>query len=380
MKRLVVLGLVCAFSFCLHAQVVDTTVCDVLKDPVSFNGKTVRIKGTVTSGFDQFVVESGTCGLHVNGIWLSYPEGSKAKSGPVALLQLQPATNFAGAVAAAQRAPVTLEKNKDFKLFDSLLATPNKNGAMCLGCGRYEVGATLVGRLDGAVAKLTRDKAGKIVAIGGFGNMNQYSARLVLQSVSDVTSKEIDYSKAVAAAKDDTAEASAASSDPLEANRKAVGAYGPDSEPGKALARAVNAFPKPKEENGVIVSNGNLNEAAASAEAKGPRDSSDGVLYNVGFNNNRLQGDALVRAMAHMGQHVADLRNPEKGYENAGAYELEFRAWNLSLLSAAAYGQKTLTLPGGALLWNSAWPAADRNSSVNAALKDFLGGTELLSH
>ena len=383
MKRLVVLGLVCAFSFCLHAQVVDTTVCEVLKDPLSFNGKTVRIKGTVTSGFDQFVVESGTCGLHVNGIWLSYPEGSKAKSGPVALLQLQPATNFAGTVAAAQRAPVTLEKSKDFKQFDSLLATPNKNGAMCLGCGRYEVSATLVGRLDGAVAKLTRDKDGKIIAISGFGNMNEYSARLVLQSVSDVTSKEIDYSKAVAAAKDakDDAEAgpvNSSGSDAEEANRKAVKAFGETSVAGQNLARAVDAYGKPKEDNGVVIGFGSLDEALAKDEAKGPRDSPDGVLYNVGFNAGRLPGDALARAIAHMGQHVADLRNPEKGFEQAGPYELEFRAWSTVVLSALAYGQKTLTLPGGTLLWNSTWATADKNNLLNGALKDFLSDVELL--
>ena len=50
---------------------------------------------------------------------------------------------------------------------------------------------------------MKRDKAGKIVGFGGFGNMNAYPARLVLQSVSDVTPKEIDYSKADAVTKDE---------------------------------------------------------------------------------------------------------------------------------------------------------------------------------
>ena len=67
---------------------------------------------------------------------------------------------------------------------------------MCLGCTRYTVTATLVGRLDSvADATLKRDASGKIVGFGGFGNMNAYPARLVLESVSDVTPKEIDYSK-----------------------------------------------------------------------------------------------------------------------------------------------------------------------------------------
>jgi hypothetical protein len=381
MKRLVVLGLACVFSCCLHAQVVDTTVCDVLKNPASFNGKTVRIKGTVTSDFDQFVIESGACGLHINGIWLSYPEGTKAKSGPMALLELQPAANFSPTVAAEQRAPVTLDKSKDFKQFDSLVATPSKLGGMCLGCGRYAVSATLVGRLDGvAKAGVQRDNAGKIASIAGFGNMNEYSARLVLQSVADVSSKEIDYSKAAAATKEEMpAQGTTVAGDPAEANRKAAKAFGVDSDPAKTLLRAADAFGKPKEENGVVVGFSNLNEAAAKDEAKGARQSPDGILYNVTFNSNRLQGDFLVRAIAHMGQHVADLRSPEKGFEAAGLYELEFRAWSTVILSTLAYGQKTLTLPGGTLLWNSAWPAADRNGSVNSALKDFLGTEELLS-
>jgi hypothetical protein len=167
--------------------------------------------------------------------------------------------------------------------------------------------------------------------------------------------------------------------DPAEANRKAAKAFGVDSDPAKTLLRAADAFGKPKEENGVVVGFSNLNEAAAKDEAKGARQSPDGILYNVTFNSNRLQGDFLVRAIAHMGQHVADLRSPEKGFEAAGLYELEFRAWSTVILSTLAYGQKTLTLPGGTLLWNSAWPAADRNGSVNSALKDFLGTEELLS-
>jgi hypothetical protein len=379
MKRLFLLGLVCVFSSCLQAQVVDTTVCDVIKNPTSFNGKIVRIKGTVTADFDQFVVKNATCDERVNSIWLSYPEGSKAKSGPVAILELQPAANFTGTVPAVTRTPVTLDKSKDFKQFDSLLAAPAKLNGMYLGCGRYEVSATLVGRLDGVDAKIGRDKSGKIVSISGFGNMNQFSARLVLQSVSDVTSKEIDYSTAVAASKEESTAAGPGSADPVEANRKAAAAYGVTTDPGKDLIRCADAFPKPKENSGVIVFNGNLNEAAAKDDAKGAKESPDGVLYNVGFNTNRLSGDAIVRAYAHMGKHVADLRTPEKGNENLGIYDLEFRAWSTTIMGAVAYGQKTLTLPGGIMLWNNAWATADRNNFVEKAIKGFLRSQEILS-
>jgi hypothetical protein len=90
-------------------KTVDATVCDILKDPQSFNGKIVRIKETVSSGFDEFIIKPENCKYHVDSIWLSFPEGTKAKSGPSAMLQLQPARNFNGTVTPVDRAPVTLD-------------------------------------------------------------------------------------------------------------------------------------------------------------------------------------------------------------------------------------------------------------------------------
>ena len=65
MKRIFGLALlVCACACGLYAQVVDTTVCDVLKNPKSFDGKIVRIKGTVVAGYDEFIVkDAGGCGF-----------------------------------------------------------------------------------------------------------------------------------------------------------------------------------------------------------------------------------------------------------------------------------------------------------------------------
>jgi len=121
------------------------------------------------------------------------------------MLTIQPARNYTGSYTPVTRTPVTLTKDKDFKQFDSSLAQTHQKGAdMCLGCTRYKVTATLVGRLDTvADASLKRDAAGKIVGFGGFGNMNAYPARLVLQSVTDVAPKEIDYSKSDAATNGD---------------------------------------------------------------------------------------------------------------------------------------------------------------------------------
>jgi len=53
-----------------RAQTVDATVCDVLAHPASYDGKTVRIKGTVIAGMDEFAIRDKSCGTAVNGIWL----------------------------------------------------------------------------------------------------------------------------------------------------------------------------------------------------------------------------------------------------------------------------------------------------------------------
>jgi hypothetical protein len=382
MKRALTFVFVLGFSCCLYAQAVDTTVCDILNNPQSFNGKIVRIKGTVAASFDQFVVKGPDCGINVNkNIWLSYPEGSKAKAGPAVMVQVQPAHNFAGEVPAVQRTPVELDKNnKDFKLFDSQLATPYKKGGMCLGCNKFVVTATLVGRLD-AVEKagVQRDKAGKIIGFGGFGHLNAYAARLVLQSVSDVVSKEIDYSKALAVTKEDNAPEKLGA-DPIEALRKLADSYGPPNEKqGQLLRRAADAFGKKNEHNtGVVIVHGAGNEAAAKYEGKGTVDSPDGLLFTCTINQSRVSGNAEGRAIAFAGTSIASLRNPEPDEVNAGFFDLETHAWTITALDTVGSGQNTLTLPGGYLLWNKAWTPESIIKNVNDAVEAVLLQEELL--
>jgi len=379
MKKLLAFVFVLTFSCCLHAQAVDATVCDILQNPESFNGKIVRIKGTVAASFDRFEIEGPACGQHVNGIWLAYPEGTKGKAGPVALVELQPARNFAGTVDSAERAPVQLDKSKDFKQFDSLLAAPAKDDAMCLGCFKNKVSATLVGRLDGvAKAGVHRDSTAKIAGWSGFGNLSAYSARLVLQSVSDVTAQPIDYSKAVAATKGDTAsDATPNAMDALTASHTAASAFGAGNPAGDQIERAAAAFGKPGDSNGVVIGFKTANEVPKLEGSKGAHDSPDGVLFNCAFNMDRLTGDALARAIVHSGTLIASLRNPLPGGENDGLFEMEYRAWATTSFSAVATRQKTLTINGGNILWNTTWPDADRTKLLDDALKTSLAGEGL---
>ncbi len=396
MKRFFAIVLVAGFSCCLHAQVVDTTVCAILKDPASFNGKMVRVTGTVVAGFDQFVVKGDGCGQPVSDIWLSYPEGAKGKAGPGLTVRVQPARNFTGTVPVVTRTPVQLNsKDKVFKKFDSMLAARYQKGGMCLGCNRYAVTATLVGRLDGvADATLIRDAAGKITGFGGFGNMNAYSARLVLQSVANIAPKEIDYSASLAFTKDDTgpiwdptAVVNASptyvprvgSPDPLTAARTLDKTFAVGTALGDQFSRAVNALGKEGErDSGVVIANGSGNTANAADDAKGTVDSPDGLLFICTINPNNIDSDAAARAVVFAGENIANLRTPLPDAAGVGLYYLEDRAWMTTILDVIAGRQKTLTLPGGYLIWDSTWSSADATTKAEAAVESFMGAEELL--
>jgi hypothetical protein len=373
MKRLLALTLFClAMVGSLAGQVVDATPCDILANPQSFDGKIVRLKGTVIAGFEEFAIQASGCKQPADAIWLSYPEGTKGKAGPAAYVRMQLGRNNPGSAASPNRPAVKLEKNKDFKQFDSLLSTPYKNGGMCLGCVRFVVTATLVGRLDGTNDTLvSRDAVGKFVGVSGFGNLNRYRARLVLQSVSDVTSQEIDYSKNEAVSKDDS-QRDSAGGDPVAAAHQIARAFGAGSAAAEQVEKAAAAYGNPGEDNGVGIGFGTANELPKNDGAKGDNNSPDGLLFDCTFDTDRLKGEALTRAISHIGTHIADIRSPQSTNKKEDAYHMEDHAWQTTVLSAIGSRQKSLTLPGGYLVWDSAWPEADRSKMVEDAISRFL--------
>jgi hypothetical protein len=87
----------------------------------------------------------------------------------------------------------------------------------------------------------------------------------------------------------------------------------------------------------------------------------------------------MVMALFHVGQHVADLRSPKPDSADASLLVNENDAWVVTSIAAIVGGQKYLTLPGAYLFWDIAWPAAQRDDNMEAALKDFLANEALLS-
>jgi hypothetical protein len=146
---------------------IGTSVCEVTANPTSFDGKVVSLRATVLSGFEVFAIKppEGECG----GMWLAYSEG-----GPVASTALS--------VSRPPRDSVTILKDRNFKRFQSLLNAemhPRTRESMCMGCNRYEVSATMVGRVDYAGEQ------------AGYGHMNGYKLQFELMSVSDITAKDL---------------------------------------------------------------------------------------------------------------------------------------------------------------------------------------------
>lgn len=343
----------------LSAQIMDSTVCDILANPQSFDGKIVRIKGVVIAGFEEFAIRGAGCNQMVNAIWLAYPEGTKGKAGPVVSLRLQLGKNNPANVTNVHRAPIALDKNKDFKNFDTLLSTPAKTNGMCLGCVKFTVTATLVGRLDGAQGTgLTRDSSGRVTGIGGFGNLNRYSARLVLQSVSEISSQEIDYSKGGNVSSDATASAS--------------GSFTPEAPTADQVKRGADAFGAPGEDNGVNVGFGGANEIPGDDTGKSNANSPDGLIFQATFDGERLKGPAMQVALSHVGTHIADIRSTTPGIQTLSLYGAEFRAWQTSVLNAVVVRVKTLTLPGGYVIYSQSWPNSDLGRSANGGIAGFL--------
>jgi hypothetical protein len=81
----------------------------------------------------------------------------------------------------------------------------------------------------------------------------------------------------------------------------------------------------------------------------------------------------MGEAMAHIGTHIADLRqNSSQDPGGRSLLKLEAHAWAATVLAAVNQKDKTLTLPGGYLLWNQGWSEAERQKALPGALSGFL--------
>jgi hypothetical protein len=149
-------------------QPLTATVCEIERRPQDFDGRMVRVRARVIEGFEVFAIRDGGCA----DIWLDYPGAS----------------GFGAMVSSGAKTPelnrpeIALKRDAAFDRFVASLEAemyPRNRETICQGCFRYEVTATMTGRLDyGGKGR-------------GFGHLNSYPTRLLLQSVADVSAKDL---------------------------------------------------------------------------------------------------------------------------------------------------------------------------------------------
>ncbi len=172
------------------AQVVETTVCEILANPAAFEGKTVRLRGHVMLQLEDFSITEMCPGKSEAGaIWLEYgypepsptpyccPGGWDEKGKPI-----------------FSTPRVTLVRDRNFEQLKRYLSA-RRDGKDNYGddcdryrpaaaeCRKYEVTATLTGRLFGVIPP---DQFA-----GGFGHFGMFPAKLVIRRVEDVSATEI---------------------------------------------------------------------------------------------------------------------------------------------------------------------------------------------
>jgi hypothetical protein len=179
----------------------------------------------------------------------------------------------------------------------------------------------------------------------------------VLQSVSEISSQDIDYTERVATAGNTAATA---------------GTYAPGPPSADALNRASAAFGAQGESNGVTVGFGGANEVPKYESTKPSGNSPDGILFHVLYDSDRLKGPAMDLSIANDGNHIADIRSSQTGISDLMPYGAEFRAWQTTLISAIANKVKTLELPGGYTVYDQSWSRSDLGKNAYNGISEFL--------
>ncbi len=396
MKRIFVLiGVLFGFGCGLHAQAaapVDVNVCDVVKSPASFDGKMVRIKGTVVAGFDEFVIKDATdpnCGFQVNAIWLSYPQGSKAKSGPAAIVTAQPAHNFAGTLKTpgAHAGDTGQEQGLQAVRLAACADAPEGRGHVpgvraLRGDGDADRTPGYRGRCDDEARCFGQDR--------GPGRIRQHERLSRAAGAGIGVRRDAEGDRLFEDRRDHEGRCGDKRAARLGRRRRirrslcrgsaAGGAHGSRSggRSGQGGRRAVSQAEGAEWRERCVCGVGN----EAMPEGQGTKDSPDGVLYNCVFNRDHLQGNAIVYALFHIGHHISDMRSPKAADQDSPFIIDENNAWVITSVAAIVSGQKYLTLPGGYLFYNAAWPmdaARGQDGSGAEGLPGQRGAAEPLS-
>ena len=161
------------------------TLCDLMTDPERFNGAMITVRQRIEMAFEHFGLSVDGCTDHrIGGIWLEYGRGPKK----------QPTIWCCGDTTPSDR-QIVLNQDDHFRRFHRYLTARRKTKDRDGGHSYlYEVSATLTGRFDAVPTKTCSVGKSLCPKNGGFGHFGSFPARLVIQSVSDVTAEPIDRS------------------------------------------------------------------------------------------------------------------------------------------------------------------------------------------
>jgi hypothetical protein len=174
----------------------DTTVCTVLANPAAFNNKIVRIRGHYSGNFEYSELSGDGC--DGSSLWFGYGGGS----GPPNLAAYASTGNInPGSEDSEGRrvlpVPVNLIRDSKFERFEKAVRSfPSNHGVVPLIGGAPEpkfVTATFIGRIDAVSTEvhefLKKQPAERRIGLG-FGQMGQFEAQFILQSVEDDATME----------------------------------------------------------------------------------------------------------------------------------------------------------------------------------------------
>lgn len=164
---------------------VDTTVCDILKNPSAFNNKLVRIRGYYWGNFENSTLNDSRC--H-GSIWLRYAGGAA----PPTLGTYVSTVYMPGSEDSKGKRilpiPVTLVRDSRLALFEALVRANPPLEVPLIGDADGKVTATFIGRIDGVsseVHQFLKEQPPGRAWLLGFGHLAGCEAQLVLQSVAD---------------------------------------------------------------------------------------------------------------------------------------------------------------------------------------------------
>ena len=180
----------------LSKEPVDSTVCEILRQPFVYNNKLVRVRGYLEVNFEYSLLINENCSDE--GIWFVFADGS----GPPGLQITVKGHGIPGSKNSKGRLsppiPVRLVKDANFEELERFLETSAKAESYTdepprsalPNCTAYRVTATFTGRIDSVSRKIhearLKQSSSQAVDGKGFGHMGLFEAELVAQSVENV--------------------------------------------------------------------------------------------------------------------------------------------------------------------------------------------------